>query len=43
MVRAGDTLYGIARKFDTAVDTLMSLNRLASPGVIRPGLKLRLN
>lgn len=42
IVRAGDTLYGIARRFGTAVDELMSLNKL-STAAIRPGLRLRLN
>jgi membrane-bound lytic murein transglycosylase D len=42
VVRAGDTLYGIARKFGTAVEELMSLNKL-STAAIRPGLRLRLN
>jgi LysM repeat protein len=41
VVRAGDTLYGIARKFDTAVDELMSLNKLTN-AAIHPGLRLRL-
>ena len=43
VVRAGDTLYGIARRFNTAVETLMSLNKLSPSAVIQPGLKLRLN
>jgi LysM repeat protein len=42
VVRAGDTLYSIARRFNTAVDTLLSLNRLTHASVIQPGLKLRL-
>jgi membrane-bound lytic murein transglycosylase D len=42
VVRAGDTLYGIARKFNTAVETLMSLNKLSNPA-IQPGLRLRVN
>ncbi len=42
VVRAGDTLYGIARRFDTAVDTLRHLNRLSVRSPIYPGLKLRL-
>ena len=41
IVRAGDTLYGIARKFNTAVEQLMSVNRL-STAAIHPGLKLRI-
>ena len=42
VVRAGDTLYGIARRFGTAVDTLLSLNKLSPRAVIQPGLRLRL-
>jgi membrane-bound lytic murein transglycosylase D len=41
VVRAGDTLYAIALKFDTEVEDIMSLNRLAG-SMIRPGLKLRI-
>lgn len=40
-VRAGDTLYSIAQRFDTAVETLRSLNKLAG-SAIKPGLRLRL-
>ena len=43
IVRAGDTLYSIARRFNTAVDTLLALNKLSSAAVIQPGLKLRLH
>jgi membrane-bound lytic murein transglycosylase D len=42
VVRAGDTLYGIAQRFDTGLDVLLSLNRLSPRSVIQPGLKLRL-
>jgi membrane-bound lytic murein transglycosylase D len=41
VVKAGDTLYGIARRFDTAVETLRSLNRLSVHGILTPGVKLR--
>ena len=41
VVRAGDTLYGIAQRFDTEVEEIVSLNRLAG-NLIKPGLKLRL-
>ena len=41
-MRAGDTLYGIAQRFGTAVDTLLELNGLGPKAVIHPGLKLRL-
>ena len=42
VVKAGDTLYGISRRFDTAVETLRSLNRLSAHGILSPGMKLRL-
>lgn len=42
VVRAGDTLYGIAQRFNTGLDALVSLNRLTRRSVIQPGLKLRL-
>ncbi len=41
VVRAGDTLYAIALKFDTEVEDIMSVNRLAG-SMIKPGLKLRI-
>lgn len=42
VVRAGDTLYSIAQRFDTGLDALLSLNRLSKRSVIQPGLRLRL-
>ncbi len=42
VVRAGDTLYSIAKRFNTAVDTLLALNKLTPKSAIHPGLKLRL-
>ncbi|MEP7069448.1 MAG: transglycosylase SLT domain-containing protein [Usitatibacter sp.] len=41
-VRAGDTLYGIAQRHSTRVDTLMHLNRLSASVKLQPGAKLRL-
>ena len=41
-VRAGDTLYGIALRYKTGVDSLLDLNRLSANAVLQPGLKLRL-
>ena len=41
VVRAGDTIYSIAQRFNTAVDTLLQLNKLNARSVIHPGLKLR--
>jgi membrane-bound lytic murein transglycosylase D len=41
-VRAGDTLYGIARKYGVALADLLRWNRLTPRSVLRPGAKLRL-
>ncbi len=41
-VRTGDTLYGIAQRFNTALERLLHLNQLTASSTIRPGLKLRL-
>ena len=41
VVKAGDTLYGIARQFGRAVPDLLQLNNLSSRAVIQPGLRLR--
>ncbi|HEY4997580.1 MAG TPA: transglycosylase SLT domain-containing protein [Usitatibacter sp.] len=41
-VRAGDTLYGIAQRYRTAVAALLNLNGIAEASVLRPGLKLRI-
>jgi membrane-bound lytic murein transglycosylase D len=40
-VKAGDTLYGIARQFGRAVPDLLHLNNLSARAVIQPGLRLR--
>jgi membrane-bound lytic murein transglycosylase D len=40
-VRAGDTLYGIARQYGKAVPDLLRLNNLTARAVIQPGLRLR--
>ncbi|HST01300.1 MAG TPA: LysM peptidoglycan-binding domain-containing protein, partial [Usitatibacter sp.] len=42
VVRSGDTLYGIARKHRTAVETLATINNLSVVAALRPGQKLRL-
>ena len=41
-VRAGDTLFSIARRFNTALEKLLHMNNLHTASVIQPGLKLRL-
>ncbi len=41
-VRAGDTLYAIAQRYRTTVDTLLGINNLSTKAVLQPGLKLRL-
>jgi membrane-bound lytic murein transglycosylase D len=42
VVRAGDTLYSIAQRFNTGIEALLSLNKLHARSVIQPGLRLRL-
>ncbi len=41
-VRAGDTLYSIARRANIALESLLHLNGLTSASVLKPGLKLKL-
>jgi membrane-bound lytic murein transglycosylase D len=41
VVKAGDTLYGIARQFGRAVPDLLHLNNLPARATIQPGLRLR--
>ncbi len=41
-VRTGDTLYAIAQKYRTGVDTLRSLNNLTASAILHPGVTLRL-
>lgn len=43
VVKAGDTLYGIARQFGRAVPDLLQLNNLTARAVIQPGLRLRVH
>jgi membrane-bound lytic murein transglycosylase D len=40
-VKAGDTLYGIARQFGRGIPDLMRLNNLSTRAIIQPGLRLR--
>jgi Tfp pilus assembly protein FimV len=40
-VRSGDTLTGIALRFDTTVDRLLALNPGIDPPALAPGRKLR--
>ena len=40
-VRAGDTLWEIARAFDTSVEALKSMNGIQSPSRLRPGTRIR--
>ncbi|HUJ00423.1 MAG TPA: transglycosylase SLT domain-containing protein [Usitatibacter sp.] len=41
VVRSGDTLYAIAHRFDTGVDTLLRLNALSPRTLLHPGRSLR--
>lgn len=43
IVKPGDTLYKIAQANNTDIATLIRLNNLSDPSVIRPGQTLRLN
>jgi murein DD-endopeptidase MepM/ murein hydrolase activator NlpD len=42
VVRSGDTLYSIARRYDVDVGRLARTNRLSDPGLIRVGDRLRI-
>lgn len=43
VVKAGETLSHIAYKFGVSVDTIIKLNNIANPGLIRAGEKLRIH
>ncbi len=40
IVKKGDTLFSIAKKFNINVKTLMERNNLSSPGMLKAGIKL---
>lgn len=40
-VKAGDTLYSIARQLNLSVDELITLNNISNPNLIKPGQKLK--
>ncbi|HEX4331455.1 MAG TPA: transglycosylase SLT domain-containing protein [Usitatibacter sp.] len=42
VVRSGDTLYDIARRHRTAVDTLARMNQISATVALQPGQRLRL-
>lgn len=42
IVKYGDTLWGISRRFNTTVDKLVALNNIANKNLINVGQKLRL-
>ena len=42
VVRGGDSLYSIAKRYDTTVEDLAEENHLAAKSVLRPGQKLKL-
>jgi LysM repeat protein len=42
VVRAGDTLFSIARRHDITVNALLAANTLTPRSVIQPGRRLRL-
>ena len=41
IVRSGDTLSGLARRYGTSVSKLCKLNRISSTSIIRIGQRLR--
>ena len=41
-VQAGDTLYGISRKYGVSVNDLMRWNNLSSRSILQPGQKLKI-
>ena len=42
-VKSGDTLFGIAQKFDISISSLLQWNKLTMKTVIRPGARLRVS
>ncbi len=42
IVRYGDTLWGISRRFNTTVDRLVALNNITNRNLINVGQKLRM-
>ena len=42
-VKSGDTLFGIAQKFDISISRLLQWNKLTMKTVIRPGARLRVS
>ena len=42
IVRSGDTLWGIARLFNTTVDNLVRINNISNPNLIYPGQVLKI-
>ena len=43
VVRTGDTLYTIARRFNTTVERLVALNNISDPNMIMVGMVLRIS
>jgi membrane-bound lytic murein transglycosylase D len=41
LVRVGDTLFSLAKRFNTSVDALRSLNRMSANAVLKVGMKLK--
>ena len=42
VVQPGDTLWDLAKKFNTTVDDIIELNDIENPDLIYPGEKLRI-
>jgi membrane-bound lytic murein transglycosylase D len=43
IVKSGETLSSIARKYRTSVESLVRLNNIKNPALIRPGQKIRIS
>ncbi|MCC7446480.1 MAG: LysM peptidoglycan-binding domain-containing protein [Anaerolineae bacterium] len=42
IVQPGDTLFSIARRYNTTVSVLMRINHIANPNLIKVGQTIRL-
>ena len=43
IVKSGDTLWSIARRYNTTVNNIVNLNKMSNPDFIRAGQEIRIN